>query len=169
MYLISLLRRKAFAAALATALVAAGASLPAAAQDASESAPHSAAAVEETPARAGGFDAVSAAEQIQPQAAPVADPCAAFAGSYNSYYLCQDRIKKIERLRGPQKPAAPQAAPASTVPPDPAQQAAEKAAEIERMLKEKEQAEAAKEAEREAKRYKKGLGKSTGSRKDPKK
>lgn len=59
-----------------------------------------------TPGASASFDAVTASEQGQAgeAAAPaVPDPCAAFAGSYESYYLCQDRVKRIERMNEAQQ------------------------------------------------------------------
>lgn len=39
------------------------------------------------------------APQAQQQPAAPADPCAAYMGSYDAYAFCQDRIKKIERMK----------------------------------------------------------------------
>lgn len=43
--------------------------------------------------------APAAVPQAAPTTPPVKDPCAAYMNSYDSYNLCQDRIKKIERMK----------------------------------------------------------------------
>jgi hypothetical protein len=111
------------------------------------------------------FDTVRASEPAKQEEPAVADPCADFAGSYDGYNMCQDRIKKIERMRDaknrrmgitPQPVVVPEK---QLTPEEAAQEAAketsEKVDEIERKLKEKEAADAAAKA---APTTKKGIG-----------
>lgn len=95
-------------------------------------------------------------------APPVADPCAEFTDSYDSYNVCQDRIKKIERMRdaknrrlGIEPAPAPAPAPAAPTASDTAKQTTEKLEELEQKLKDKE---AADNARRTAPTTKKGIG-----------
>jgi len=111
------------------------------------------------------FDAVRASEPAKQEEPAVADPCADFAGSYDGYNMCQDRIKKIERMRDaknrrmgitPQPAVVPEK---QLTPEEAAQGAAKEAGEkvdaLERKLKEKEAADAAAKA---APTTKKGIG-----------
>lgn len=78
------------------------------------------------------------------------DPCAAYEDG-DGYNMCQDRIRKIERMRDAKnrrmgtEPAPVQAAPAKTST-DKASEAVDKVEELEKRLKEKEELEAAKKA-----------------------
>lgn len=92
----------------------------------------------------------------------VADPCADFTDSYDSYNICQDRVKKIERMRDAKNrrlgiqpaPAAPAPAPAESAK-DMAKDATDKVEELEQKMKDKEAADAARRA---APTTKKGIG-----------
>lgn len=111
------------------------------------------------------FDTVRASEPAKPEEPAVADPCADFAGSHDSYNMCQDRIKKIERMRDAKNrrmgiTPQPAVLPEKQVTPEEAAQDAAKAAgekvdELEKKLKEKEEADAAAKA---APTTKKGIG-----------
>lgn len=110
------------------------------------------------------FDTVRTSEPEKPEEPAVADPCADFADSYDAYNICQDRMKKIERMRDAKNrrmgispapaPTAPEAEKPLT-PEEAAKQAAEKVEELEKKLQEKEAAEAAAKA---APTTKKGIG-----------
>lgn len=116
---------------------------------------------EEPPSLPPVFGSVKQADAPKNDVPPVADPCAEYADSYDGYNMCQDRIKKIERMREAKErrmgitPApAPAPAPAAT-PEDSAKQAVEKVEELEKKMKEQEEAAAAKKA---APTTKKGIG-----------
>lgn len=108
---------------------------------------------------------------VAPAAAPAAampqfkDPCASY-GNGDAYNLCQDRIKKIERMRDAKNrrmgvETTPVVVPTETTvktdatADDKAKAAIDKVEELEKKLKEKEAAEAAKKA---APTTKKGIG-----------
>lgn len=108
------------------------------------------------------FDTVRAAEGQDTAQPAVADPCADFAGSYDGYNMCQDRIKKIERMRdakhrrmGTVPAVAPAAVALEPEKPMTPEDAAAKVQELEKKMAEKE-AEA--EAKKAAPTTKKGIG-----------
>lgn len=104
----------------------------------------------------------SAGAQPQEDAAPAAaDPCADFADYADSYNMCQDRIKKIERMRAAKErrmgttPAVLPEKTAAPAPEDDAKKAVDKVEELEKKMKEQEEEAAAKKA---APTTKKGIG-----------
>lgn len=104
----------------------------------------------------------SAGADAQEDAAPAtADPCADFADYADSYNLCQDRIKKIERMRAAKDrrmgttPAVLPKQASEPAPEDNDQKALDKVEELEKKMKEKEEEAAAKKA---APTTKKGIG-----------
>lgn len=104
----------------------------------------------------------SAGAQPQEDAAPaIADPCADFADYADSYNMCQDRIKKIERMRAAKDrrmgttPAVLPKQASESAPEDDSQKALDKVEELEKTMKEKEEEAAAKKA---APTTKKGIG-----------
>lgn len=104
------------------------------------------------------FDTVRAGENEDEKAPAIADPCADFAGSYDAYNVCQDRIKKIERMRDAKNRrmgVSPAPAPAAAEKPVTPEDAAAKVDELERKLQEKADADAAAKA---APTTKKGIG-----------
>ncbi len=116
---------------------------------------------EEPPSLPPVFGSVKQADTPKDDVPPVDDPCAEYTDSYDGYNMCQDRIKKIERMReakqrrmGTTPAPAPAPAPAAT-PEDTAKQAVEKVEELEKKMKESEEAAAAKKA---APTTKKGIG-----------
>lgn len=106
------------------------------------------------------FDTVRAAESQDNTQPAVADPCADFADSYDGYNMCQDRIKKIERMRDAKHrrmgtvPAIAPTAPEPEKPMTP-EEAAAKVLELEKKMAEKEAEAEAKKAEPTTK---KGIG-----------
>jgi hypothetical protein len=98
------------------------------------------------------FDTVRAAESEDTAAPGVEDPCADFADSYDGYNVCQDRIKKIERMRDAKhRRMGTTPAPAVIAVPEPEkpmtpEDAAARVDELEKKLEEKAAAEAAAKA-----------------------
>ncbi|MDP2204767.1 MAG: hypothetical protein Q8K65_00505 [Alphaproteobacteria bacterium] len=107
------------------------------------------------------FDTVRAAEGADEAQPAVADPCADFADSYDGYNMCQDRIKKIERMQDAKhRRMGTTPAPAVVATPEPEkpmtpEDAADKVRELEKKIDEKEAATEAKKAEPTTK---KGIG-----------
>jgi|GEM_PF-2302570 len=134
---------------------------PAPAPEASRDIPMPVAGSDAPPALPPVFEAVKEAEQSDDGASGVADPCADFADSYDGYNMCQDRIKKIERMReAKQRRMGTTPAPAATAkeeaePEDDSKKAVKKVEELEKKMKESEEAAAAKKA---APTTKKGIG-----------
>jgi hypothetical protein len=106
------------------------------------------------------FDTVREAESEDDAQPAVADPCADFADSYDGYNMCQDRIKKIERMRDAKHRrmgTVPAVAPVAPEPEKPmtAEDAADKVKALEKKIDEKEAEAEAKKAEPTTK---KGIG-----------
>lgn len=109
------------------------------------------------------FDLVKEAESPAKDVPAVADPCAAYVSSPSGYSMCQDRIRKIDRMREARDRRAgktPAVAPAATddttkTAEEKAKETLEKVEDLEKKLQEKEAADAARKA---APTTKKGIG-----------
>lgn len=109
------------------------------------------------------FDLVKEAESPEKDVPAVADPCAAYASSPSGYSMCQDRIRKIDRMREARDRRAgktPVVAPATAddtakTTEEKTKETLEKVEELEKKLQEKEAADAARKA---APTTKKGIG-----------